>query len=154
MISAATAAIAVLIVPLVRDHGLDYLFAAIILIGMIQIIAGFLRLNVPMQYVSRSIVTGFVNARAILILMAQLPELIGVPMLAYATDGWRPRDHSPVFLFDHGGAFTAGRNRQLSRRNRHQRDRARWKYLCHRPPIDRTWRVVPSNRRKFCCVGR
>jgi sulfate permease, SulP family len=84
MISAATAAIAVLVLPLVRDHGVDYLFAATILMGAIELIAGFLRLNVLMQYVSRSVITGFVNALAILIFMAQLPELTGVPMLTYA----------------------------------------------------------------------
>ena len=84
MISAATAAIAVLILPLVRDHGVEYLFAATILMGVIQVIAGFLRLNLLMQYVSRSVITGFVNALAILIFMAQLPELTGVAMLTYA----------------------------------------------------------------------
>jgi SulP family sulfate permease len=84
MISAATAAIAVLIGPLVRDHGVEYLFAATILMGVIQLVAGFLRLNLLMQYVSRSVITGFVNALAILIFMAQLPELTGVPMLTYA----------------------------------------------------------------------
>ena len=84
MISASTPAIAVLVLPLIRDHGVDYLFAATILMGVIQLIAGFLRLNVLMQYVSRSVITGFVNALAILIFMAQLPELTGVPMLTYA----------------------------------------------------------------------
>jgi len=84
MISAATAAIAVLVLPLVRDHGVDYLFAATILMGAVQLIAGFLRLNVLMQYVSRSVITGFVNALAILIFMAQLPELTGVPLMTYA----------------------------------------------------------------------
>ena len=84
MISAATAAVAVVVVPLVRQHGLDYLFAATVLMGVIQLGAGFLRLHLLMQYVSRSVITGFVNALAILIFMAQLPELIGVPMLTYA----------------------------------------------------------------------
>src|SRR3546814_17887058 len=84
MISAATAAIAVLVLPLIRDHGVDYLFAATILMGVIQLVAGFLRLNMLMQYVSRSVLTGFVNALAILIFMAQLPELTGVPLLTYA----------------------------------------------------------------------
>jgi len=83
MISAATAAIAVLVLPLIRDHGVEYLFAATVLMGVIQLIAGFLRLNVLMQYVSRSVITGFVNALAILIFMAQLPELTSVPMLTY-----------------------------------------------------------------------
>jgi SulP family sulfate permease len=84
MISAATAAVAVLVVPLVRDHGLQYLFAATILMGVIQIIAGFLRLDLLMQYVSRSVITGFVNALAILIFIAQLPELTGVTWHTYA----------------------------------------------------------------------
>ena len=84
MISAATAAVAVLVVPLVRDHGIDYLFAATILMGIIQIVAGFLRLDMLMQYVSRSVITGFVNALAILIFIAQLPQLMGVTWVTYA----------------------------------------------------------------------
>ena len=84
MISAATAAVAVLVVPLVRDHGVDYLFAATILMGVIQIVAGLLRLDLVMQFVSRSVITGFVNALAILIFMAQLPQLIGVGWQTYA----------------------------------------------------------------------
>jgi SulP family sulfate permease len=83
MISAATAAIAVLVLPLIRDHGVDYLFAATILMGVFQIIAGLLRLDLLMQYVSRSVITGFVNALAILIFMAQLPQLIHVPPVTY-----------------------------------------------------------------------
>jgi SulP family sulfate permease len=83
MISAATAAVAVLVVPLVKEHGVDYLFAATILMGIFQIIAGFLRLDLLMQYVSRSVVTGFVNALAILIFMAQWPQLIGVTPITY-----------------------------------------------------------------------
>ena len=84
MISAATAAVAVLVVPLVRDHGVDYLFAATILMGVIQIVAGLLRLDLVMQFVSRSVITGFVNALAILIFMAQLPQLVGVGWPTYA----------------------------------------------------------------------
>ncbi|MGV2497394.1 SulP family inorganic anion transporter [Pelagerythrobacter aerophilus] len=84
MISAATAAVAVVVTPLIREHGLDYLFAATILMGLIQIAAGYLRLHLLMQYVSRSVITGFVNALAILIFMAQLPELTGVPIATYA----------------------------------------------------------------------
>ncbi|WP_210484559.1 SulP family inorganic anion transporter [Microvirga antarctica] len=84
MISAATAATAILMVSLVRDHGLPYLFAATILMGILQIGAGFLRLGRLMRFVSRSVITGFVNALAVLIFMAQLPELIGVPMATYA----------------------------------------------------------------------
>ncbi len=84
MISAATAAVAVLVVPLVREHGVEYLFAATILMGLIQIVAGMLRLDLVMQFVSRSVITGFVNALAILIFMAQVPQLIGVTWHAYA----------------------------------------------------------------------
>lgn len=84
MISAATAATAVLMVTLVKEHGLQYLFAATILMGLIQLGAGALRLGRLMNFVSRSVITGFVNALAILIFMAQLPELIGVPTLTYA----------------------------------------------------------------------
>ena len=77
MISAATAATAVLMVTLVKEHGLQYLLAATVLAGLLQIIAGFLHLGYVMRFVSRSVMTGFVNALAILIFMAQLPELIG-----------------------------------------------------------------------------
>lgn len=84
MISAATAAVAVLVIPLVKEHGVEYLFAATILMGIIQIIAGFLRLDLLMQFVSRSVITGFVNALAILIFMAQLPQLWNVSWQAYA----------------------------------------------------------------------
>jgi sulfate permease, SulP family len=83
MISAATAATAVLMVTLVRDHGLQYLLAATVLAGLLQIAAGFARLARLMRFVSRSVMTGFVNALAILIFMAQLPELIDVPPLTY-----------------------------------------------------------------------
>lgn len=75
MISAATAATAVLMVTLVRDHGLQYLLAATVLAGALQILAGFLRLGYVMRFVSKSVMTGFVNALAILIFIAQLPEL-------------------------------------------------------------------------------
>ena len=75
MISAATAATAVLMVTLVRDHGLEYLLAATVLAGLIQVAAGLAGLGALMRFVSRSVMTGFVNALAILIFMAQLPEL-------------------------------------------------------------------------------
>ena len=83
MISAATGAMALLMVTLVKEHGLEYLFAATILTGVLQIIAGWIRLGELMRFVSRSVVTGFVNALAILIFMAQLPELIDVPYAVY-----------------------------------------------------------------------
>ncbi|KJS09132.1 MAG: sulfate transporter [Hoeflea sp. BRH_c9] len=83
MISAATAATAVLMVTLVKQHGLEYLLAATVLAGLIQVAAGIARLGYVMRFVSKSVMTGFVNALAILIFMAQLPELIGVPWLTY-----------------------------------------------------------------------
>jgi sulfate permease, SulP family len=75
MISAATAATAVLMITLVKDHGLQYLLAATVLAGLLQIGAGLLKLGFVMRFVSKSVMTGFVNALAILIFMAQLPEL-------------------------------------------------------------------------------
>ena len=83
MISAATAATAVLMVTLVKEHGLQYLLAATVVAGLLQIGAGLLKLGFVMRFVSRSVMTGFVNALAILIFMAQLPELINVPALTY-----------------------------------------------------------------------
>ncbi len=83
MISAATGAMALVMVTLVRDHGLQYLMAASILAGVLQLAAAALRLNVLMRYVSRSVMTGFINALAILIFLAQLPELIGVTWMTY-----------------------------------------------------------------------
>lgn len=83
MISAATAATAVLMGTLVREHGLQYLLAATILAGLIQIVAGYARIAGIMRFVSRSVMTGFVNALAILIFMAQLPELIDVTWETY-----------------------------------------------------------------------
>lgn len=83
MISAATASTAVLMGPLVRDHGIQYLFAATVLMGLLQIVAGLLKLGRLMRFVSRSVLTGFVNSLAILIFIAQLPELIHVPQITY-----------------------------------------------------------------------
>ncbi|MGB3327712.1 MAG: SulP family inorganic anion transporter [Thermomicrobiales bacterium] len=87
MISAATAAMAVLFVDLVRDHGIEYLFATTIAAGLFQILFGIVGLDRLMVFVSRSVMTGFVNALAILIFMAQLPELTGVPGLTYVLVG-------------------------------------------------------------------
>ena len=87
MISAATAATAVLMVTLVKEHGLQYLLAATVLAGVLQIGAGTLRLGHLMRFVSRSVMTGFVNALAILIFLAQLPELIGVAWITYVFVG-------------------------------------------------------------------
>jgi len=84
MISAATASTAVLMITLVRDHGLQYLFAATILMGLLQVVAGAARLGLVMKFVSRSVMTGFVNALAILIFLAQLPQFVGAGLPMYA----------------------------------------------------------------------
>ena len=84
MISAATGAMALLMVTLVKDYGLQYLLAATLLTGVFQIIAGYLQLGRFMSFVPRAVVIGFVNALAILIFMAQLPELINVTWHVYA----------------------------------------------------------------------
>ncbi len=84
MISAATGAMALLMVTLVKEHGLQYLMMATLLTGVFQIMAGYLQLGSLMRFVSRSVVTGFVNALAILIFMAQLPELTNVTWHVYA----------------------------------------------------------------------
>jgi SulP family sulfate permease len=84
MISAATGAMALVMVVLVKEHGLQYLLAATLLTGVLQIVAGAMKLGSLMRFVSRSVITGFVNALAILIFMAQLPELIGVSWMVYA----------------------------------------------------------------------
>ncbi|WP_431064929.1 SulP family inorganic anion transporter [Methylotuvimicrobium sp.] len=84
MISAATGAMALLMVTLVKDHGLQYLLAATLLTGVLQIVAGYIKFGSLMSFVSRSVVTGFVNALAILIFMAQLPELTNVTWHVYA----------------------------------------------------------------------
>ncbi len=84
MISAATGAMALVMVTLVKSHGLEYLLAATVLTGVLQVIAGAFKLGSLMRFVSRSVVTGFVNALAILIFLAQLPELTNVTWHVYA----------------------------------------------------------------------
>ena len=87
MISAATGAMALVLADLVKEHGLQYLFATTVVTGVIQILAGVLRLGRVMRFVSKSVMTGFVNALAILIFMAQLPELRDVNWLTYPMVG-------------------------------------------------------------------
>src|SRR5690606_68396 len=84
MISAATGAMALLMVTLVKEHGLQYLLAASLLGGVLQIGKGYLHILTLMRFVSRSVVNGFVIALAILIFMAQLPELTNVTWHVYA----------------------------------------------------------------------
>ncbi|WP_339352872.1 SulP family inorganic anion transporter [Acinetobacter beijerinckii] len=87
MISAATGAMALVMASLVKEHGLQYLLAATLLTGVLQILAGYLKLAKLMRFVSKSVVIGFVNALAILIFMAQLPELVHVTWHVYALVG-------------------------------------------------------------------
>ncbi|WP_295969288.1 SulP family inorganic anion transporter [uncultured Xanthomonas sp.] len=121
MISAATGAMALLMIGLVKEHGVPYLLAATLLTGVLQILAGLFKLGALMRFVSRSVITGFVNALAILIFMAQLPELIGVPVPVYPLVAlgllliyglpWLSRRSFPgigLWLLVLGAALTAG----------------------------------------------
>ncbi|MCV7346275.1 SulP family inorganic anion transporter [Mycolicibacterium rhodesiae] len=83
MISAATGSIALVIAPLVREHGLDYLIVTVLLGGVLQIVLSLLGVARLMRFVPRSVMVGFVNALAILIFLSQMPYLIGVPALVY-----------------------------------------------------------------------
>ncbi|WP_344926455.1 SulP family inorganic anion transporter [Saccharopolyspora gregorii] len=83
MISAATGAIALVVAPISREHGLGFLVATVILGGIFQVVLGSLGVAKLMRFVPRSVMVGFVNALAILIFTAQVPELIGVPWAVY-----------------------------------------------------------------------
>ncbi len=83
MISAATGAVALVIAPLNREHGLGYLVAAVVLAGVFQVVLGALGVAKLMRFVPRSVMVGFVNALAVLIFMAQIPELRDVPWAVY-----------------------------------------------------------------------
>lgn len=85
MISAATGAMALLMVPLVKEHGLQYLLAATILTGIIQFIFGVFKIAKVMKFIPRAVMIGFVNALAVLIFMAQVPHFLGF-------------QHRPMFL--------------------------------------------------------
>ena len=83
MISAATGAMALLMISLVKEHGLQYLLAATVLTGIIQIVAGYFKIAKLMRFVSQAVVYGFLNALAILIFMAQIPEIQKMDSLGY-----------------------------------------------------------------------
>jgi len=83
MISAATGAMALLMVPLVRDHGVEYLLAATILTGVIQVLFGVFKVAKIMKFIPRAVMIGFVNALAILIFMAQVPHFLGISNMTY-----------------------------------------------------------------------
>jgi SulP family sulfate permease len=84
MISAAAGSVALVAAPLVHAHGLSHLLAAGVLAGAIQVVFGLLRLGVLMRFVSKSVRTGFVNALAILIFAAQMPQIVGGGWQTYA----------------------------------------------------------------------
>jgi sulfate permease, SulP family len=83
MISAATGAMALLMVPLVKEYGLNYLFAATILTGIIQIFFGVFKIARVMKFIPRAVMIGFVNALAIMIFMAQVPHFLGISNMTY-----------------------------------------------------------------------
>ncbi len=83
MITAATGAVALVIAPVAREYGMDYFIATVILAGIFQVVLGVLGVAKLMRFIPRSVMVGFVNALAILIFIAQLPHLIGVPWLVY-----------------------------------------------------------------------
>ncbi len=83
MITAATGAVALVIAPVVRDHGMDYFIATVLLGGAIQIVLAVLGVAKLMRFIPRSVMVGFVNALAILIFISQVPHLIGVPWAVY-----------------------------------------------------------------------
>lgn len=83
MISAATGAMALLMVPLVKEHGLQFLLAATVLTGIIQLLFGIFKIGKLMKFIPRAVMIGFVNALAILIFMAQVPHFVGISTLTY-----------------------------------------------------------------------
>jgi len=82
-ISAATGAMALLMVNLVKDHGIEYLFAATLLTGILQVLFGVFKLGKQMKYVPRAVMMGYINALGVLIFLAQLPQLTNVPSTVY-----------------------------------------------------------------------
>ncbi len=98
MISAATGAMALLMITLVKDYGLQYLLATTILTGIIQVLAGYFKVAKLMRFVSQSVVYGFVNALAILIFVAQIPELSQMDALGY---GFVAFGLAVIYLFPH-----------------------------------------------------
>lgn len=83
MITAAAGAVALVVAPLVKEQGVEYLLPAVILAGLIQILFGVTGLSRLMRFIPRSVMIGFVNALGILIFVAQVPHLLGVPWLVY-----------------------------------------------------------------------
>ncbi|MFC6091851.1 SulP family inorganic anion transporter [Saccharothrix lopnurensis] len=83
MISAATGAVALVIAPVYRDHGMDHLLATVVLAGVFQVALGALGVAGLMRFIPRSVMVGFVNSLAILVFVSQVPEVRGVPWAVY-----------------------------------------------------------------------
>lgn len=83
MITAATAAVALVVAPVSREFGVGYLVATILLAGVIQMLLAWFGVAKLMRFIPRSVMVGFVNALAILVLVSQLPHLVDVPWLVY-----------------------------------------------------------------------
>ncbi|QIX28453.1 SulP family inorganic anion transporter [Nocardioides sp. JQ2195] len=84
MISAATGAVALVIAPVMRDHGMDHLIATVLLAGVLQVALGLAGVAKLMRFIPRQVMVGFVNALAILIFLAQVPHMVDVPWPVYA----------------------------------------------------------------------
>ena len=97
MISAATGSVALVVAPLSSEHGLDYLVATVLLAGGIQIVLGLLGVAKLMRFVPRSVMIGFVNALAILIFVAQIPNLRRRAVGGLSAGRGRPGDHYRIF---------------------------------------------------------
>ncbi|ORO16677.1 sulfate permease, partial [Staphylococcus aureus] len=83
MISGATGAVALLVTPLVKEHGVEYLFAATILMGLIQLILGILKVGRLMKFIPRPVMIGFVNALGIMIFMSQIEHIFNISIATY-----------------------------------------------------------------------
>jgi SulP family sulfate permease len=83
MISAATAAVALVVAPVAHQHGVGYLVATIVLAGIFQLVLAAVGVAKLMRFIPRSVMIGFVNALAILVFVSQVPHLLGVPWLVY-----------------------------------------------------------------------
>ncbi len=151
MISAATGAMALVVVSLVADHGVEYLLAATILAGAIQITLGLLGVAKLMRFVPRSVMTGFVNALAILIFLAQIPHLTDGGAVVYALVAAGLAVIYLVPQADQGGAGAADRDRAADDRVRRRRDRRaqRWatRASCPTPCRSSASRRSPSRWR-------
>ncbi len=111
MISAATGAIALVVAPIAREHGIDYLIATVLLGGLLQIVLSLLGVARLMRFIPRSVMVGFVNALAILIFTSQVPHLIGVPWAVYPMVVVGVADHRAAAAPDHRRTGSVGGHR-------------------------------------------